>query len=143
MFEYKLDLSKDEEIELNKICEEHNITIEEFINLCLLNFINNREDSFEFIKKNRTDKCITGKIGKPLFKKEDDGTIDFLVIANDSLKYRKEFLEKDGYTRQQEEDYDNFVYPQQIGISKVEWEIQNLQFMKAKIYRKQSVLKLI
>ena len=54
---------------------------------------------------------------KPLFKKEDDGTIDFLVIANDSLKYRKEFLEKDGYTRQQEEDYDNFVYPQQIDVS--------------------------
>ena len=41
---------------------------------------------------------------KPLFKKEDDGTIDFLVIANDSLKYRKEFLEKDGYTRQQNEE---------------------------------------
>ena len=54
---------------------------------------------------------------KPLFKKEDDGTIDFLVIANDSLKYRKEFLEKDGYTRQQEEDYDNLVYPQQIDVS--------------------------
>lgn len=48
---------------------------------------------------------------RPLFKKEDDGKIDFLVIANDSLQYRKEFLEENGYTRQQEEDYDNFVYP--------------------------------
>ena len=54
---------------------------------------------------------------KPLFKKENDGSIDFLVITNDSLKYRKDYLEKNGYTRQNEEDYDNFVYPQQIDVS--------------------------
>jgi len=54
---------------------------------------------------------------KPLFKKEEDGSIDFLVIANDSLKYRKEYLEQNGYTRQQEKDYDNFVYPQKINVS--------------------------
>ena len=54
---------------------------------------------------------------KPLFKKEDDGSIDFLVIANDSLSYRREFLENAGYIRQKEEDYDNFVYPQQIDVS--------------------------
>lgn len=53
---------------------------------------------------------------KPLFKKEDDGTIDFLVITNDSLKYRKEILEQKGYTRQLEEDYDNFIYPQKTSI---------------------------
>lgn len=54
---------------------------------------------------------------KPLFEKHNDGTIDFLVIANDSLKYRKEFLEEKGYTRQVEEDYDNYVYPQQMNVS--------------------------
>ncbi len=54
---------------------------------------------------------------KPLFNKEEDGTIDFLIIANDSLKYRKEVLEQCGYTRQKEEDYDNYVYPQEIDVS--------------------------
>ena len=54
---------------------------------------------------------------KPLFKKEDNGSIDFLVIANDSLKYRKEYLEQNGYVRQKEEDYDNYVYPQEVNIS--------------------------
>lgn len=54
---------------------------------------------------------------KPLFEKHDDGTIDFLIIANDSLKYRKEILEEKGYTRQVEEDYDNYVYPQQMNVS--------------------------
>lgn len=53
---------------------------------------------------------------RPLFEKEDDGTIDFLVIANDSLKYRQKVLEKQGYTRQVEEDYDNYVYPQKTNI---------------------------
>lgn len=53
---------------------------------------------------------------KPLFKKEDDGSIDFLVIANDSLKYRQEVLEEKGYTRQVEEDYDNYVYPQETNV---------------------------
>lgn len=54
---------------------------------------------------------------KPLFKKEDNGSIDFLVIANDSLKYPREFLEQNGYSRQQEEDYDNYVYPQKIDVT--------------------------
>lgn len=53
---------------------------------------------------------------KPLFKKEEDGTIDFLVITNDSLKYRKEILKQNGYIRQSQEDYDNFVYPQETNI---------------------------
>ena len=46
---------------------------------------------------------------KPIFEKEEDGTIVFLVIANDSQRYRKEVLEKKGYIRQAEEDYDNDV----------------------------------
>lgn len=54
---------------------------------------------------------------KPLFKKESDGTIDFLVIANDSLKYRKEVLEENGYTKQAEEDFDNYVYPQETNVT--------------------------
>lgn len=53
----------------------------------------------------------------PLFKKNDDGSIDFLVIANDSLKYREEYLKEAGYERQKEEDYDNFVYPNEVDIS--------------------------
>lgn len=54
---------------------------------------------------------------KPLFTKEEDGTIDFVIIANDSLKYRKEYLESIGYERRQEEDYDNYVYPGKISVS--------------------------
>ena len=44
------------------------------------------EDLYKSIVSYAEENC------KPLFKKEEDGTIDFLVIANDSLKYRKEFL---------------------------------------------------
>ena len=54
---------------------------------------------------------------KPLFTKENDGSIDFLVIANDSLVYPRNYLESIGYTRQQEEDYDNYVLPQEINVS--------------------------
>ena len=54
---------------------------------------------------------------KPLFAKENDGSIDFLVIANDSLVYPRNYLESIGYTRQQEEDYDNYVLPQEINVS--------------------------
>ena len=54
---------------------------------------------------------------KSLFKKDKDGLIDFLVIANDSLKYKKDYLEANGYLRQKEEDYDNYVYPQDVDVS--------------------------
>lgn len=54
---------------------------------------------------------------KPLFEKKEDGSIDFLVITNDSLKDRKEYLEQNGYVRQQEEDYDNYVYPQEVDVT--------------------------
>ncbi|MBP5654268.1 MAG: GNAT family N-acetyltransferase [Clostridiales bacterium] len=53
----------------------------------------------------------------PLFSPDEDGTIDFLVINNDSLTSRKAYLEANGYSRQKEEDYDNFVYPQQADVS--------------------------
>ena len=69
------------------------------------------EDLYKTIVNYAEENC------KPLFKKEEDGSIDFLVIANDSLSYKKDFLEQNGYIRQKEEDYDNFVYPQQIDVS--------------------------
>ena len=72
---------------------------------------NGYEDLFESIVSYAEENC------KPLFEKDADGSIDFLVIANDSLKYRKEFLEMNGYSRQQEEDYDNYVYPKNTDVS--------------------------
>ena len=66
---------------------------------------------YESIVKYAEENC------KPLFKKENDGTVNFLVIANDSLSYKKDYLEANGYIRQQEEDYDNYVYPQSIDVS--------------------------
>lgn len=54
---------------------------------------------------------------RPLFNKEDDGSLDFLVIANDSLKSRREYLENNGYIRQEDEDYDNYVCPQKVNVT--------------------------
>lgn len=70
--EYKLDLLENEEKELKKICNEHNITVQEFVTLCLIYMRDNPEQVFSFIKKHRTDKCKAGTIGKPLFKYEDE-----------------------------------------------------------------------
>ena len=53
----------------------------------------------------------------PLFSRDEDGSVDFLVINNDSLPSRKAYLEANGYSRQKEEDYDNYVYPQKIDVS--------------------------
>ena len=53
---------------------------------------------------------------RALFEKDNNGNIDFLVIVNDSLKYRKAILEEKGYLKQKEEDYDNFVYPQEVNF---------------------------
>lgn len=48
---------------------------------------------------------------KPLFDKEDDGSINFLVVSHDSLKYQTDELIKRGYTKDLEGDYDNVQYP--------------------------------
>ena len=48
---------------------------------------------------------------KPLFKKETDGTINFLVVSHDSLKNQQEELLKRGYTRDEAGDYDNVQHP--------------------------------
>lgn len=47
----------------------------------------------------------------PLFDKNSDGTIDFLVISHDSLTYQAKELEKREYTKQVEQDYDNVQHP--------------------------------
>ena len=52
----------------------------------------------------------------PLFEKEEDGSVDFLVVANDSLTYRRDILTELGYKRQTEADYDNYVYPLEMNI---------------------------
>ena len=69
------------------------------------------EDLYKTIVSYAEENC------KPLFKKERDGTIDFIVIANDSLVYPRDYLEENGYLRQQEEDYDNYVLPQEVEVS--------------------------
>jgi len=66
---------------------------------------------YKLIVEYAEEKCL------PLFKKLDDGSVDFLVIANDSLTYRKEVLELLGYIKQKEEDYDNYVFPQNFNSS--------------------------
>ena len=48
---------------------------------------------------------------RPLFDKEDDGTINFLVVSHDSLKYQQEELLKRGYVRDEAGDYDNVQHP--------------------------------
>ena len=48
---------------------------------------------------------------KPLFKTEEDGTINFLVVSHDSLKYQQEELLKRGYVRDEAGDFDNVLHP--------------------------------
>lgn len=72
---------------------------------------NGYEDLYKSIIEYAETNC------RPLFKKDNNGIIDFLVIANDSLKYPKDFLENNGYIRQKEEDYDNFVYPENVNYT--------------------------
>lgn len=46
----------------------------------------------------------------PLFKKNDDGNIIFLVVSHDSLKYQTDELIKRGYERAEEGDFDNVCH---------------------------------
>lgn len=48
---------------------------------------------------------------RPLFDKEKDGKINFLVVSHDSLKNQQEELLKRGYTRDEAGDYDNVQHP--------------------------------
>jgi N-acetylglutamate synthase-like GNAT family acetyltransferase len=47
----------------------------------------------------------------PLFEKDENGNINFLVVSHDSLKYQAEELIKRGYTRDAAGDFDNASYP--------------------------------
>ncbi len=47
----------------------------------------------------------------PLFKRQDNGKINFLVVAHDSLKYQSLELLKRGYTKDAASDYDNCQIP--------------------------------
>lgn len=47
----------------------------------------------------------------PLFEKNENGEINFLVVSHDSLKYQAEELKKRGYIRDKEGDFDNVAYP--------------------------------
>lgn len=47
----------------------------------------------------------------PLFERDEDGNIDFLVVSHDSLKYQAEELKKRGYTRDEAGDFDNVQHP--------------------------------
>ena len=42
------------------------------INGILRYLVDNQEESFQFIKENRTDKCEKGILGKPLFDYDDE-----------------------------------------------------------------------
>ena len=72
---------------------------------------NGYEELYPDMVKYAEDNC------KPLFEKDKDGKINFLVIANDSLKYRKDYLEQNGYERSNESDYDNYAYPQEVNVT--------------------------
>ena len=48
---------------------------------------------------------------RPLFEKDKDGTINFLVVSHDSQKYQEEELIKRGYTKDEVGDYDNVIHP--------------------------------
>ncbi len=72
---------------------------------------NGFEELYEDMVKYAEENC------RPLFDINDDGTIDFCVVLHDSLQSRVEVLKKLGYEKQDEEDYDNYVYPQKIDVS--------------------------
>ena len=72
---------------------------------------NGYEELYEDMVKYAEENC------RPLFEINEDGTIDFCVILHDSLKSRVEVLKRLGYEKQDGEDYDNFVYPQELDVS--------------------------
>ena len=47
----------------------------------------------------------------PLFKRDENGEINFLVVSHDSLKYQAEELKRRGYVKDEARDYDNVQHP--------------------------------
>ncbi len=48
---------------------------------------------------------------QPLFERDENGEIDFLVVSHDSLGYQAEELQKRGYVRDDAGDFDNVQHP--------------------------------
>lgn len=67
------------------------------------------KNGYEYIFSSMLD--VGEKELRPLFEKEADGTINFLVVSHDSLKYQQEELLKRGYTRDEKGDFDNVINP--------------------------------
>ena len=53
----------------------------------------------------------------PMFRKAEDGSVKFWVAVSDGLPYMREHLQKLGYQRFAEDDYDNFIHPMQAELS--------------------------
>lgn len=47
----------------------------------------------------------------PLFNKDENGEVNFLVVSHDSLEYQREELKRRGYVRDVAGDYDNVAKP--------------------------------
>ena len=67
------------------------------------------KNGYEYIFSSMLD--LGEKKLRPLFDKEEDGTINFLVVSHDSLKNQQEELLKRGYIRDEVGDYDNVQHP--------------------------------
>lgn len=48
---------------------------------------------------------------QPLFEKDENGEINFLVVSHDSLEYQTEELQRRGYVRDDAGDFDNVQHP--------------------------------
>lgn len=80
-------------------------------------------DSFNTCIKNGYENIFSSMVDlgekklKPLFEKEEDGSINFLVVSHDSLKYQQEELLRRGYVRDEAGDYDNVIHPQETNYT--------------------------
>ena len=74
-------------------------------------------DSFNTCIKNGYEHIFSSMLDlgekelRPLFSKEADGKINFLVVSHDSLKYQQEELIRRGYTKDAAGDFDNLIHP--------------------------------
>lgn len=74
-------------------------------------------DSFNTCIRNGYESIFTKMLDlgekelKPLFEKNEDGTINFLVVSHDSLKYQTDELKTRGYVRDTAGDFDNVQHP--------------------------------
>jgi hypothetical protein len=67
------------------------------------------KNGYEYIFSQMLD--LGEKELRPLFEKEEEGTINFLVVSHDSLKYQQEELVKRGYIKDEAGDFDNVIHP--------------------------------